>query len=53
MLDLTVDIKPCPRWGGPWRDELEQKTQKLQFPYMVHLHICTFAYGLLAHCLVA
>ncbi len=32
-LDLEVEIRPCPKGGNRFRDELKQKTGRTQFPY--------------------
>ncbi len=35
ILDLDAFIKPCPKGGHRFRDELLERGGKLQFPYMV------------------
>ena len=35
MLDLVVSVRPCPRFGDHYREELEGITGQQQFPYMV------------------
>ena len=35
MLDLDADIRPCPKGGRRFRDELIERGGKAQFPYLV------------------
>jgi len=35
ILDLEAYIRPCPKGGHRYRDELERRGGKLQFPYLV------------------
>jgi glutathione S-transferase len=34
-LDLEADIRPCPKGGSRFRDEVERRGGKAQFPYLV------------------
>jgi hypothetical protein len=35
VLDLDVDVRPCPKGGSVWRDKVVAEGGKAQFPYLV------------------
>lgn len=35
ILDLDADVRPCPKGGRRWRDEVKARGGKLQFPFLV------------------
>lgn len=35
MLDLSVEVRPCPKQGKTWRPELVARGGKAQFPYLI------------------
>ena len=35
ILDLTVDVRPCPKGGRRFRDALRKRAGREQFPYLV------------------
>lgn len=35
MLDLDVEVRPCPRNGDRWRPEVVQRGGRSQFPFLV------------------
>lgn len=35
MLDLDVDVRPCPKGGAVWRNKVIEMGGKAQFPFLV------------------
>ena len=35
MLDLDVDVRPCPKGGSVWRNKVIEMGGKAQFPFLV------------------
>jgi hypothetical protein len=35
VLDLDVDVRPCPKGGSVWRNKVVEMGGKAQFPYLV------------------
>ncbi|KAG5189935.1 hypothetical protein JKP88DRAFT_300240 [Tribonema minus] len=44
MLDLVISVRPCPRFGDFYREELESVGGQQQFPYMVDENTGTSMY---------